>query len=130
MRTARSYTQVGIGILFCFLLLLFIYHQTRDLLSGASITITSPKNGALLDEPVLTVTGITKKVAFISLNGRQIFGDEAGRFEESLLLSPGYTIITVSAEDVFKRKLEKQLEVIYRPRVASSSITATTTNSR
>ena len=123
MRTARSYVQIGIGILFLLLLFFFIYHQTRGLLAGASIEVSSPQNGVLLHEPVLTITGLAKKVAFISINGRQIFTDESGAFGESLLLSPGYTIITLSAEDAFKRKIEKQLEVVYIPRASSTKET-------
>ncbi|TSC61865.1 MAG: Uncharacterized protein G01um101448_1016 [Parcubacteria group bacterium Gr01-1014_48] len=129
MRSARTYVQLGMGAIFLLLLLLFIFHQTRGLLTGVSILIESPENGALLHEPLLTVKGTAKKVAFISLNGRQIFTDENGLFEESLLLAPGYTIITLSAEDTFKRTVQKQIEVVYAPentlpvdgRTASSS---------
>lgn len=121
MRSARTYVQLGLGTLFLLLLLIFVYHQTRGLLVGVSISIESPKNGALVHESLLTVKGTAKKVAFISLNGRQIFTDENGVFEESLLLAPGYTIITLSAEDTFKRTVQKQIEVVYTPENAASS---------
>ncbi len=121
MRSARKYTQVGIGLIFFCTLLFFVYHQTRGLLAGASVSVQSPQNGALFHEPTLTLSGTAKKVSFISVNGRQIFTDEDGKFEELLLLAPGYTIITVSAEDTFKRKVQKQIEVVYQPTRASSS---------
>ena len=121
MRSARKYTQLGIGLVFSCALVFFVYHQTRGLLAGASISIESPQNGALFHDSVLTVSGIAKKISFMSINGRQIFTNEDGRFEESLLLAPGYTIITVSAEDTFKRKVQKQIEVVYQPTRASSS---------
>ena len=129
MHTARSYVQIGTGIVFFSLLLLFVFHQTRGLISPASILITSPLNGALVHETLLAVTGTAKKISFISLNGRQIFTDENGAFEESLLLSPGYTIITLSGEDVFKRKIKKQVYVVYTPQASTTETTiATTTN--
>ncbi len=127
MRTARSYVQISAGVLFALLLLIFIYHQTRGLFVGTSIIITSPQNGSLVQNPVLTITGTAKKVAFISLNGRQIFTNEDGTFEESLLLAPGYTIITLSAEDAFKRKIEKKLEVVYVPNASTTNKTSTKT---
>ena len=121
MRSARKYTQLGIGLIFFCALLFFVYHQTRGLLAGASVSIQSPQNGALFHESTLTLSGTAKKVSFISVNGRQIFTDEDGKFEELLLLAPGYSIITVSAEDAFKRKVQKQIEVVYQPTLASTS---------
>lgn len=127
MRTTRSYVQMGVGILFALLLLFFIYHQTRGLLAGPSLEIDSPQNGALLHDPILTIIGVANKIAFISMNGRQIFTDENGAFEESLLLAPGYTIITLSAEDAFKRKIKKQLQVVYIPNASTTEKTSTKT---
>lgn len=89
--------------------------QARRLLQGPVITITSPKNGSIIqNNSLLEIKGIAKNIKEISLNDRSIFIDEQGNFKEKLLLFPGYNIIKVEAKDKFGTNETKTLELIFR----------------
>ena len=106
-------------------------YETRGFTAGPSLTITTPENGARFTDPKVTLTGETERVSHITLNGNDIFIDTTGRFEETLLLFPGYNIITVHVEDRFGRTETKKLELGYDgdPVSARSAEQATTTAS-
>ncbi|MFC1731271.1 hypothetical protein ACFL6I_13135 [candidate division KSB1 bacterium] len=91
----------------------YTYFQMQNLVTGPVINISEPQNGATLTSSQIEVTGTTKNISSINLNDRQIFIDESGVFGEKLLLSPGYNIITLRAEDKFGRKTKKVLELVY-----------------
>jgi hypothetical protein len=90
------------------------YYRTRDFLNGPVVEITSPQNGQMLSFALIDVRGISKNIAFLNLNGRKIFTDEAGNWHEKLLASPGYNRIEVSAKDRFGRDVTKTLEVVLK----------------
>ena len=81
---------------------------------GPIITIHTPENGSTLTESLVTIKGVAENISHISLNDRSIFIDEEGRFQEKLLLSYGYNIMTIKAEDKFGRKTEEILELVYK----------------
>ena len=91
----------------------YTYFQTQNLIMGPIIKINEPKNGVVINNSAIEVTGVTKNISGISLNGRQIFIDESGVFKEKLLLSSGYNIITLQAEDKFGRETKETLELVY-----------------
>lgn len=88
------------------------YYQSRELRRGPQITVAYPQDGALLDDTFITLRGTVENAAFIRLRGRQIYTNPAGEFSESLLLYPGYNIITVAVKDAFGRIRQKQITVV------------------
>jgi hypothetical protein len=90
------------------------YYRARDFLNGPVVEITSPQNGQMLAAALIDVTGISKNISFLSLNGRKIFTDESGTWHEKLLASPGYNRIEVVATDRFGRNVTKTLEVVLK----------------
>lgn len=90
----------------------YAYLKTKDFIAGPQITILSPINGTTLSDPLVVVTGVAKNISSISLDDRPIFVDDKGNFKEKLLLYSGYNIITVKAEDRYKRRVEKKLEIL------------------
>jgi hypothetical protein len=93
----------------------YVYFQARFLIEGPVISIVSPQNGSSVEEPLVTISGTTKNISYITLNNRQIFVDENGRFEEKLIVAEGYNIMGLVAKDRFGRKVEKTIE-LFRPR--------------
>lgn len=85
----------------------------KDLISGPNIVLYSPDNGSSLDNELVNITGRAERIAQIYLNGRKIFTDQDGNFEEPLLLSRGYNFFEIKAEDKFGREVVKKLQVIY-----------------
>lgn len=81
-------------------------YQARAYLSGPHLIIESKTREGWL----MALAGTAERIAFLSLQGKQIFTDENGRWQETLLLLPGYNNITVAATDRFGRKTEKHFE--------------------
>lgn len=88
--------------------------QSKKILNGPSITITSPTSGDVVTKSDIDISGQAKNISAISLNDRPIFIDESGNFSEKLMLYPGYNIIRIRAEDKFGSSVEKNLELVYQ----------------
>ena len=120
-RTPKLIIGIGIIILVTTGLIVYAYFQSREYLRGPVILIEEPQNGSLSTTSLVAIRGSAHNVSFLTFNGRQIFTDEKGIFRESLLLQNGYNIMTLEAKDRFGHKVEKRLELVYKPEVATSS---------
>ena len=105
--------RIGIALVVC-IVLGYSYYRTRDYFGGPLVTITSPESGLATTTHIVTVTGVVKNSATVTMNDRKIFLDENGLYSEKLLLPDGYTIIEVKAEDRFNRSTKKRLEIIVK----------------
>lgn len=101
-------------ILFLSFFILYGLYESYKFLSGPRITIDEPKNGQIFENPLIEVKGTAKNVAFLKLNGRAIFVDKQGNFYEKILLLPGYNIMTLTAEDRFKKSVEEQMHFFFK----------------
>lgn len=108
----RKILQIAAGVAFFALIAGYSVYQAQDFWSGPQIVIEDPQDGYETTEPLIQISGQTKRISYLSLNGRQIFTDRNGYFEEELLLTPGYNIITVAADDAFDRHTEEHVRVI------------------
>lgn len=88
--------------------------QARHLIEGPVITLETPHNGSMLTQSPVTIRGTARNSAKIAINGKDILPDKNGNFSEELLLSDGYNIITVEAEDQFGKQAHETLEVMYQ----------------
>lgn len=111
MRISLTTRQMILSVLGV-ILLAYVLFQARFLILGPQISIESPRDAEEVYNPLLTLEGQAENVARIELNGRQIFVDEEGRWSEKLLLSPGTSIMTLTARDRFGREDEAQVRVI------------------
>jgi hypothetical protein len=100
-------------VIFFVLLAGYGLFQTKNLILGPNIAIASPANGAAVGLNPVEVKGQADRIAFISLNGEQIFTDKEGNFSQKLLLNHGYNIIKLEAQDKFGRTIEKVLNLVY-----------------
>ncbi|TSC57389.1 MAG: Uncharacterized protein Greene041679_334 [Parcubacteria group bacterium Greene0416_79] len=112
-RTPKFILGIALAALLGAGLFAYVYLQSREYLRGPRLTITEPKDGSETAEAELSVSGTAHNVSYLSLNGRQIFTDERGRFKELLLLHAGYNIMTLAGKDRFGQTREKRLELIY-----------------
>ena len=92
----------------------YVVYNSRVLIEGPKIELESPTNWATVSEKLLQIKGVTRNTTSISINDRPINVDESGRFSESLLLSPGYNIILIEANDKFDRKATERLDLFYK----------------
>jgi hypothetical protein len=95
-------------------LVLYILWQARYLLAGPQITLENepPRVG---NERIITLSGTAENISSITLNGRQIFTDTHGHFEEALVLETGYTIATIAATDRYGRTTTVTRPFVYQP---------------
>ena len=88
--------------------------QTWKIIRGPIIEIYTPENGSTYSQSLIEIEGRARNIAYLNLNDRPIFTDKDGYFSEKLLLSPGYNIIRLDAQDKFKHYTEKRLELILK----------------
>jgi hypothetical protein len=108
-------TRQWVIVCVSFLLVLYILFQARFLILGPRVTIETPQDGFVTPTQVVMVKGTAYNIAWISLNGRQIFTDENGVWEEKLLVPLGTSIITVNVRDRFGREKEESVRIILNP---------------
>lgn len=132
-RESRFSWKAGAVGLIALVILSYTYYKTKDLIEGPSITVFSPENGAEVSAPVIAVTGTTKNIAKITLNGHPISVDETGAFYEETAIPEGYTILSVEGEDRFGKKKEVTLSLVRkapaaRPEESGQAATGTETS--
>ena len=112
--TTKPVTYYKIGFVTIFVIFFGIYGFFRSLnfLQGPSVRIMEPADGASFSHSFIKVRGGARNIAVLYLNGRQIFTNEKGDFEEKILLGPGQTTIEVEARDKFNRKVKVWREVV------------------
>ena len=96
------------------LLIVYSLYQARALLIGPQIWIERPQDGEVVENPLVTVEGQARNIAWISLNDHQIFTDEKGRWGEKLIVSQGLSIMTMKARDRFGRETEKSVRIVLK----------------
>lgn len=115
IKTIHWYAKVLLGILFLAVIGVYAYAQTNDFAQGPEITISTPEGGTMIEDPLITVEGMVRRVAEVDLNGARIYIDEEGNFREYVLLVPGQNIITLHAKDKFGREVKEVVELLYNP---------------
>jgi len=112
----KTRRRIKIGLISLSVLIVVGYtsYEIQKIIFGPRINIINPKNGMSVSESLTKISGSTQNVNDISMDDRKIFVDEKGNFNEQILLSYGYNLITIKASDKFERKVEKTLEIIYK----------------
>ena len=112
--TLRNILYYILVVVILGILLSYIIFQARFMIEGPQITLIHEPN-RLQNERIITLSGTAKNITEISLNGRQIFTDEYGNFDEALVLENGYTINTLAAIDRYGRQVQVVRPFIYIP---------------
>jgi len=99
-----------IGVLFVFIIG-YSYYKTKDLIGGVKLTVAGIEHGETVSNPLIELSGTARRAIHVRINGREIFIDSEGIFRDSLLLLPGYNIITIEAQNKFGKEVQKTFEV-------------------
>jgi len=110
----RKILDIILSSLIVLVIIYFSFFQSKNLIAGPKITVDRPLNGATAESALTQVTGKAENVSEIKLNGRNIFVDEEGYFDEEVLLSYGYNTIFIEVKDRFNRKIIKELELVLK----------------
>ncbi len=111
------YTKIGLSVFIFLALTSYVLYQSRKVIGGPIITLSSPIDGITTSSSTVSVAGTTSDSSNVTIDGNAIVIDESGNFKEDHALLPGLNIITVRAENQFKRNSEKTLRVVYKPSV-------------
>jgi len=113
MHEERQAQIIRKGIILLIALFILGYATTRTFafIRGPILTIRYPQDYTVIQERLITLQGTATHIATLHVNGREIFTNEEGLFEDRLLLPPGYSIMTVSAQDQFGRSITKTIHL-------------------
>jgi hypothetical protein len=80
-------------------------------LQGVDLRISGVSDGQTFSNPAVQVSGQAKNARNLSIDGRPVLIDRDGYFQESLILAPGYNIMTFKASDKFGKYVEKNYQL-------------------
>ncbi len=96
----------------CLILFVFIagfsFVKMRMVFHGVALSALLDKkdNSELVD-----IKGQAKNAVYLTLNGREIFIDKDGNFNEKQALAPGLSVVTLTAQDKFGKTSLKKFEI-------------------
>lgn len=126
-RSPRQLVRYTVGALVLIAAGIYLYTQLDTFIGGPTLSITEPAdNSSVVTEEQLVVRGTAHNIDTLSLNGRGISVDQNTEFHEMLLVTPGFNIIEVTAEDRFGRTETQTRFVIYKPPPQTPQTQATT----
>ena len=70
------------------------------------------RDGDAVEQSAIEVSGTAKQVKILTLNGQEVFLDKDWKFNEEIVLLPGYNIITIIAEDKFGKRETRVYRII------------------
>lgn len=94
--------------------LLYGLFQARGMIRGPVVDVSYPENGSTIVSPLVEVVGTAENIAYITLNGQQIYTNEFGEFREKLIAAPGQNTLVVAVKDKFNRTEEERIELYYK----------------
>lgn len=110
----KTYLKFGLlGLLFVFIGLYSLF-QVKALAKGVDLEVKGIEDGAVLDHNTVQLKGLALHANHITINDKEVHVDKESNFSEELVLSPGYNIIAIEAQDKFNKKTEKIYRVFYK----------------
>lgn len=110
----RSLVYASVLILAGTLIVLYVMYQARFLLEGPKLYLIDEPD-SVQNSQLVHLRGKASNISTINLNGRQIFTDRTGYFDEALLLENGYNIATIQATDRYGRTQRIVKQFVYTP---------------
>jgi hypothetical protein len=116
----RNYLFKGALIALSLFILIYTLFAFRYLIEGPRMSLSTPENGASLNNPLISVEATIENASHVYLNGRKVFTDLRGNLKEELLLSTGTNVMRLRAEDRFGRSVTEEVIVtVEEPRAAA-----------
>lgn len=113
---SRKILATIFSILAVCIVLGYSYFALGDYIRGPQIELSTPENGFSTTTQKIDIVGKTIHANVLFINDASTTLDLKGNFSESLLLSPGYNIIKVKAEDRYRRFVQKDIEIVLIPK--------------
>lgn len=104
-------TTVG-GIIVMLIVIGYGFSKSYNLINGVSLTVSGIPTDSIAHNPYLQMSGNAKNAVLLSLNGRPITINKQGVWQDAVILSKGYNMITVLARDKFGKETRKNYQVM------------------
>lgn len=85
--------------------------RVKDIIEGPKITVYSPTDGDNSRSDLVKITGKAERISQLFINGRKVFTDEEGNFNENYLLANGYNALEIKALDNLGREKIKKIQL-------------------
>jgi cytoskeletal protein RodZ len=102
------------ALILVFLLIFYLGLQVKRIVEPPRLTLLSPQDGHVIDQPTIQIQGLTEKEARVSVNGKEIRNNDNGQFSETIDLIPGLNTIVVTAEKKHGKRTSETRYVILR----------------
>lgn len=105
-------TATGVGLF----VVIGIYTtlKMRDILWGVDVQVKGVVDGETVTDPKITLEGNARNIKLLTINDRIVGIGEDGAFRDSLLLAPGYNIVSIKGDDRFGKHIHHQYHVVYK----------------
>lgn len=110
--TFRHIVQYGLVVFIVLLVFAYAVWQARLLIIGPTISLNEEPQ-IVQQERVITLSGQAANIVGITLNGRTIYTDKNGNFNESVFLENGYSVVTIEGIDRYGRSTIVQRKFVY-----------------
>jgi len=115
-KSIKSWIGVGACVILFGIIGTFTYEKMSFLMKGVQITAEMRHED---HSSIVSIKGNAKNATYLTLNGREIFIEKDGTFTEPIALLPGFSVVTLSAQDKFGKIAEKKFEVMYQESTGS-----------
>lgn len=89
----------------------YILFQYNSFIFGPPLSVSSPKNGELIQKSVVQVVGKTDPYATVMVDGEEILVQLDGSFKKSLFVFPGNKTITIIAKNRFGKETRTTVNI-------------------
>ncbi len=101
--TIASSAAVGVFVFFYIVFQVFAINKTP------ALTITEPKNDAVIAGTSINVVGKTEPGITVAINGQNVFVDPTGSFHTTIGVAPGQKELKIDASNKFGKRAEQIL---------------------
>ncbi len=81
----------------------YVLFEARHVIDGPKITLKN-EPAELARGATIVLSGSTENIVSLTLNGRTIYTNDGGDFQETVVLPTGYTRVTLTARDRYGRE--------------------------
>lgn len=110
-KTMRTLLRCLMGIVGVFVFV-FIGSKLYPIIHGPKISIETLRNGSTLTDPMIRISGIATFTRELIVNGESFALSPTGAFDEKLILSPGYNLITILGVDRYGKANQETYSIM------------------
>jgi hypothetical protein len=108
--------QVALVALVAIGLLGWFGTEIKKTIAPPSIELASPQDGFVTYDRTVAIEGVTEKEVALSINGKAVSPDGAGKFNDTIDLQEGLNVITITGSKKHSKEMAVSRRVIVLPR--------------